>query len=766
MAIFRFFSKVSSGSHAKRRAIYGVIACITILLTIVLFKVEFEPHKTGSLTPISIAVSVPLSGKESDAGKEIFQSIQLYIDEINQKGGVNEHPLKLLKLDDQGTANGYKSVASEVIKSPAVLSLGNKSSELALGISQVYQTNRMPLISTFTLDELTIKNPYYFRTVPMASTQMQVLTLYIKKVLNFNTASIIQSQGKSYDKQVSKAFTTFFTADGGTVKHVWEVNLNSRKQSLEEIVRELATDSDAEPILLTTREEDEAENIIVAIRRAGIKAPIIAGSQTIGREAFARRFSKYDEEKKDTGFFTNGMYSVSPVLLDSAGADAQEFASKYQKLYGKLPSYSGVKFYEAAVIAVQALRNADLQLTPTSRSRDREQVRNALAAINSRKVSVIGLTGPLYFNASRSSDLPVRVAQFQNRQSLSAPEQFETVFNLEQVNVPQELKAGTLVQVGDDYFWRQNVVYTGIDLNQISQVDQRKSSFTADFYLWFRYPNGADATNVKFPGGTNLVPSQPLFNPDAPLEKGTIDGLNYRLYQIRGEFKTPFNLRDYPFDQQALVVRFQNTTTPSDRLIYVIDTLGLKLPQINTDAEKKPYQSLQLWKFKKLQYAQEVFRTTSTEGDPRLFSTNNRLDYSGLSATVTLQRRSLVFLVKNLLPLFVLMLVPMATLYFPERISKDRPPVTVAALISGTVLLVGVNNQLPEVGYTVALEYFFYFFFGLSLFAISVAIIADRLKLKGHKLIAERIDLATRIIYVLIIVMTVFVYWLAFRERI
>jgi hypothetical protein len=57
---------------------------------------------------------------------------------------------------------------------------------------------------------------------------------------------------------------------------------------------------------------------------------------------------------------------------------------------------------------------------------------------------------------------------------------------------------------------------------------------------------------------------------------------------------------------------------------------------------------------------------------------------------------------------------------------------------------VGANNQLPEVGYTTALEYVFYVFFSLSLFAILISIVSDRLIAKRQKLQAA-VDLAARI---------------------
>ena len=762
--IFDFFSNGFSRLRSmNRRVLYGTIAFITFVL---ILTAHLALHSRQTTPPIPIALVAPLSGEEAIAGEEMVHSVQMYLDTVNQKGGINGHPLKLLTFDDRADEKLAKQEAPAIVNSPAVVVLGHRSSALSEAGGKVYGAAHLPAITgTANTDTVTLNNPYYFRNTYTRSTLNTVLSVYAKLVLKLDTASVIQYE--KYGKKLAQEFESAFIKSGGIIKRKLTIDTDPQRQdqSLQAIVNELAADPNPGIVYFSLRGEEEAEKLLVAIKRRGLKLPIMLG-QALAREDFAKRFEQYPEEGQRPGFFTDGIYATSPLLFDSGGVDAQEFADTYQKRYGKTPSYVGTKYYEAAILATVAIRNANLQVTANSRDSDRERVYAALKKINNRNVAPLGPTGSLYFNATRDSDQPVRVAQFQKRVFVSAPQQFETIFNPERVNVQPELQAGTIVQIGNVYFWRQNVVYTGIDINHINQVDPRKSSFTSDFYLWFRYPNGVDPTNIKFPGGTNLVSSQPLFTPDAPLEIDTINGLNYRLYQIRGEFKTPFNLRDYPFDQQDLAIRFQNTTTPRDRLIYVIDTFGLRLHQSNTDTEKKLYQGLQLWKFNKLQYAQEVFRTTSTEGDPRLFGINNRVDYPGLSATVTMQRRSVLFLIKNLLPLFLLTLVPMATFYFPDKISKDRPPVAVAALISGTVLLVGVNNQLPEVGYTVALEYVFYVFFGLSLFAVAIAVVSDRLTLEGYKLSAKRLDYTARIVYVLIVVLTAIVYWVVFGERI
>lgn len=204
--------------------------------------------------------------------------------------------------------------------------------------------------------------------------------------------------------------------------------------------------------------------------------------------------------QKNPGFFSNEIYATSPLLFDSAGANAQDFGNSYQALYGKFPSYVGTKFYEAAILAVEAIRKAKIQNTVASRIADRDRVYVQLNKINNRKVAARGLTGLLYFDPQTRSNInqPVRIAQFYQRTLISAPRQFESVSNLERENLQRELQAGNVIQIDNDYFWRQSVVYTGLDINKLIRVDQKTSSFTAEFYLWFRYAGDIDISSLEF----------------------------------------------------------------------------------------------------------------------------------------------------------------------------------------------------------------------------------------------------------------------------
>ncbi|HEY9908450.1 MAG TPA: hypothetical protein V6D18_12690, partial [Thermosynechococcaceae cyanobacterium] len=195
-----------------------------------------------------------------------------------------------------------------------------------------------------------------------------------------------------------------------------------------------------------------------------------------------------------------------------------------------------------------------------------------------------------------------------------------------------------------------------------------------------------------------------------------------------------------------------------------IDTVGLKLPRAK-DMERKPFQGLQLWNFKDITYFQDSSRSTSTQGDPDLFQSNVQVEYPGLSIRMTFQRKTLVFLSKNVLPLILLSLLTYCCLFFPYTMFVPRTMAPASALLSGIVLLLSFNNQLPEVGYTVAMEYVFYVYFCLCLLPIVVTAIGTRLDKEGHKKAFKYLNIASWILYPSILIITFTTFFINYGDR-
>ncbi|WP_271253779.1 ABC transporter substrate-binding protein [Pseudanabaena sp. Chao 1811] len=743
---------------------FWAIALIA-LLSVVSLGGLFPQGSRAEGNAISIAVAAPLSGDGASGGQEIVDSVKLYIDATNRDGGINGRQLKLNVFDDKGNVDGATQVANDIAKSDALVVLGHRSSDASIAAGSIYQDKKLPAITgTANNPKVTSDRPYYFRIIYTNPALAKTLSIYAQQVLQFKTASVIYDKASKNEQAQSEVIKSAFEANGnGKIQKIWAIDSdpNNRKSSVQQIVNEIAAEPETGILFLTLSKEEVAEDFLVALKQKGLKNSIL-GEQALGRENFAKRFEKYDEEKKNAGFFTDGMYVPLPILFDSAGADAQDFLTAYQKAYNKTPSYLGAKFYEAAIAAVDAIRKANPK--GTNIEGDREQVRDALSKLNNRKVGIRGLTGLLYFNSDRNSDQPVRLAQFQNQKLISASQQFTPIANPERLNLPKELQSGSIVQSGDQYFWRQRVVYAGMDINKLNRID--KSTFTADFYVWFRYSGGDEPTEIQFPDAVSnsVNPTAPVFDGKAPIKAQVVNGLNYRLYRVRGEFRNAFDFRDYPFDSQRLNLRFDNPNLSTERLVYAIDKVGLKLPRPEAD-ERKPFQGLQLWNFKSITYFQDSSRSTSTQGDPDLFQSNAQIEYPGLSIRMTFQRKTLVFLSKNVLPLILLSLLTYCCLFFPYSMFVPRTMAPASALLSGIVLLLSFNNQLPEVGYTVAMEYVFYVYFCLCLLPILVTVIGTKLDKDGHKKAFKYLNIASWIVYPLILIITISTFAITYSDR-
>jgi hypothetical protein len=361
----------------------------------------------------------------------------------------------------------------------------------------------------------------------------------------------------------------------------------------------------------------------------------------------------------------------------------------------------------------------------------------------------------------------LRFGYYDRGRLVSAPLQLVAVQHPDLLDLWKELRSGNVINIGPDFFWVQRVVYAGIDIAHLNHVDVKGGTFNADVYVWLRYGgDNADPTHIEFPDLVEGAPPPP-FDPDHPAEQGELDGLNYRLYRFTGDFKAEYDLHNFPFDTQSLIVRFQNREEPREQVAYVTDTFGLHLhrPDMTPFAERSAFADLQLWHVNDLRFFVHAFSISSTQGKPGFFDNDNRNEFGGFDTAIDIHRDVFAFMVKTLVPLFLLVLVVFATLFFPSSLTKERTTIPVTGILTSAVLLISINNQLPSLGYTMALEYIFYVFFGLCLMAMCSGFMSEILRNKKYHGHAIAVDLIARIAYVSVVLITiaVFVWMYALR---
>jgi branched-chain amino acid transport system substrate-binding protein len=305
----------------------------------------------------------------------------------------------------------------------------------------------------------------------------------------------------------------------------------------------IAAADPGQPAIVLGMVDGDAGTVLAALRRQGAPS-LILGTSAIASDAFAEHYANEPEARLNPGFFTDGVYAVSPLIIDSANAETLAFAARWRARYGRDLRWEAAQGYDAARLAIAAARAAMRQATAADLRTKRAAVISYLASLDSPAHAVASLTGPLWFTPERGRQQATRIGRFHGTLFESAPVQLVPVVN----PTGPEIAAGSVLDLGYSRFARrQQVVYTGGYLNEVPRIDIAQSTFTADFYLWIRFARSAGAANPADLDFPDLLRGS--FDPSKPAEQGDLDdGTTYRLWRVRGDFKNDFDLHHYPFE--------------------------------------------------------------------------------------------------------------------------------------------------------------------------------------------------------------------------
>ncbi len=714
---------------------------------------------------VQIAAAISLTGPGAHYGEPVLDGVRLAIEEANSQGGTN---IELSVLDDQSSESRAAAVSQEMCSSPAVVTIGPVLTTAALAAGPIYANCRLVSIAATAHGDDVPKSETTFQPVFNGGAMGSSLAAYLKHVLGGSSVALLFRED-GYGRPFAAGFA----------KAAKELNLDltiygfANDAERANAVSAVANDAKKPAVALGMLNED-AYSILIALRRRGLTNPVLAPSAEAG-EDFARQFSDQPEEAARKGFFTEHVYAASPIMFDSANAETLSFADRFRQRYGREPSWPAVQGYDSARLAIAAALQAQPKVSSARNEAEgtmsgRGAVLKYLASLDGPAHAVQGVTGPLWFTAGRRREQAVRVGMFHGGHFDSAPVQLVPVDDPD----GEELRSGEVFSALPGHFARkQRVVYTGIFINEIPRVDLTRSDFGANFYLWMRYatdvgPNSYDPTDITFPGiGSGSLAKL------TPSEQYTEEGISYRLWHVEGQVRNDYDLRRFPYDQQTLRLAFFKSRAAADRIVYVLDTSSVSghsilrtetpfqasaslasgsadrsVPVSSHIVSPDAFHQLTQWRAIDVRERRENLVTNSPLGDLHRAVSGHLRELSGFVVDTVIERRTGATAGKTLLPLLLMTVIMFASLYFPHGLVKEKVTVAITAALSGAVLLNSVNSQLGNVGYTIAVEYVFYVYFGLSLLCIVSVLIAERLRVAGRGTHANITERWTRITFV------------------
>lgn len=542
-----------------------------------------EKYFKSELQDIHIALMGPMSGPNKEVGRSLEQGVRLYVDAINRGGGLDGRRIVLELHDDQNNPEMAREEAFKMASANrAIAVIGHHYSSCSIAGGEKYKEFGIPAITPASTNiRVTQDNPWYFRTVFNDTLQGRFLANYANNVFKQSNASIIFEED-DYGRYLAQVFETTFQELGNRVAYKWSFNPESRRleDDLTRIVLDLKSKKDAGIVFLATHAAPGV-TLITAMKDSRVLNPVM-GPDAFASEAFRKGFQDLGKEKRSPGFYTNGMYVTTPLIFDTTNDKGQRFRDAYVRRYGEEPGWHAAFAYDSALILVHALRQTGVECKAETLVEDRRRMRNFLAGMNGVDSAVEGVTGLTYFDEKGDAQKPVLIGVYKNQNIVSALTQFQTVSNpAELVQMEAARQKDRVLLLDGNYMYRINVVYTGIEMRKMSDLDLKNLTCSLDFNLWFRY-QGEEKLNEfvllnAVDRSGDAGGSAPAAPPQIELlrEEETAEGLRYFLYRVRGRFQMDYIPNRFSYGEHILGVSFRHPSLDRNNLIYVKDVLGM-----------------------------------------------------------------------------------------------------------------------------------------------------------------------------------------------
>jgi branched-chain amino acid transport system substrate-binding protein len=675
-------------------------------------------------------------------GQVMRQGIEVYLDEIDHKTADGQR-VELLQFDDENNGDLAAEKALEIATHPnaPLVVLGHRSSAASMRGGEVYKQYQVPAITGSAPATSTTKdNDWYFRVIIENESQGHFVTEYVSQVMGYKSISVIYASSE-YGSTLGQAILNH-AGDLSTVVQYegsYDTSLSSEEivPALQTMVDEILALEDPGIVVLAVHDEQGAE-LVKMFHDGDPQLPIL---ETLITQTFYNHLE--DITGGNSATYLEGVYTTQHIIFDTGNKQAQDFQAQYENKYGEAPDAAAAAYYDAAMLAIKAINETGAD--GTNATQDRGKIRDYLASQTRLNPDLVGATGYLYFDADGDAIKPVPIGFYDNGKLISAPVQLQSVPNVELVrDLDVELRSGNVLNIDGNYLYKTQVIYTGIDLIEVSDLDMKNSTFGADFYLWFRHEGDFDVDEIEFINAVNPINLENLIASDV------YDGVTYRVYRVTADFKSVFDFRAYPFDKQTLNIRFRDRTSTKEQLIFVLD--GLRLLPRAAQVKDLSEAGVDGWIPIDVVVYSDIIRSDSTLGNPRLSSAG--IEYSVFNVDTFIRRDALSFSIKNLFPIFAVLVLSYLAFFMPADQFGLRVSLGINAIMTTAFFSLRISSDLPPIGYLVALEYIFFMTYTLAIFVIIVSIFTFVASKNENDSLIKRLNWLGRIVHPLTILVT------------
>ena len=318
---------------------------------------------------VKIGMVGPLTGDYATYGQSVRNGVQVAIDEINDKGGVNGFTLKLVAEDSKGDSTEAANAIQKLIDQDKVTAIVGAvlSGETATVAPIAQDAGVLMITPSSTAPGLADTGDYIFRNVITDDVQASQMAEYVIEELGLGKFAVLYANN-DYGVALKDNFVAKAEALGASILAV-----ESYLDGDEDFRAQLTKIGDQAEALYIGGYYTEASKIAQQAERQGLKAKLL------GADGFySGKLVELGGDAVEGALFTAGFYS------GDTAPDIQAFVTNYTGKYNEEPDMFAANAYDTMKIVAEALAES---------GDDRAALRDAMATVKDYP----GITGKTSF---------------------------------------------------------------------------------------------------------------------------------------------------------------------------------------------------------------------------------------------------------------------------------------------------------------------------------------------------------------------------------
>lgn len=328
---------------------------------------EAAAEAEGNKEPILIGVSTEATGDNAMNSINLYQGVQVAVDQVNARGGIDGRLIELVVRDtEQNPTRGISIIRDFGQKEKVLAAIGGFYSTVMLAQSPIILEEKFPFIVATSNVPASVETgmPWTFGVRMNANITASYALQFIKEHFNTTKVAILHENG-GYGKGAAAAMTKALESEG--LKPVAVESFDNAKDKDMTAQVNHAKDAGAEVIYLFGQGAGNGY-VLQAMDKLGWKVPIVGengmankGVQEVGKE------------------LAEGTYAIQTANfnVDQTRETAKVFLADFTAKFGHIPTTfaSAAQGYDGAMMLFQAIAAAELT---DDLEKDREAVKHTL----------------------------------------------------------------------------------------------------------------------------------------------------------------------------------------------------------------------------------------------------------------------------------------------------------------------------------------------------------------------------------------------------